>query len=203
MPAESLRQSLLHGNKELSKRARSSNSKRMRESLSRMVVCLGVLACFAGCASTGQQQVNPQITSALSASGVTGSTYNKVASGQKLAYNDILTLVSKGVPAHVVESYLQSTGAVYQLSSSQISTLQNAGAAPQLVNYLQETGGFYAHQPASGQGGSSSTGPNPQYVNSPLYQDEQPFAYNAPEVDYWYNSSYEESMYSPFSFDGG
>lgn len=38
--------------------------------------------------------------------------------------------------------------------------------------------------------------------NSPLYQDEQPFAYNAPEVDYWYNSAYEESLYSPFSFNG-
>lgn len=38
--------------------------------------------------------------------------------------------------------------------------------------------------------------------NSPLYQDEQPFAYNAPAVDYWYNSAYEESLYSPFAFDG-
>lgn len=38
--------------------------------------------------------------------------------------------------------------------------------------------------------------------NSQLAQDQQPFAYNAPEVDYWYNSGYEESLYSPFAFDG-
>ena len=40
-----------------------------------------------------------------------------------------------------------------------------------------------------------------EYYNSPYYQDKQPFAYNAPAIDDWYDSGYEESLYSPFSFD--
>lgn len=153
---------------------------------------------FSGCA-TAQKQVDPSITSALSQQGVSGPTYNKVAAGQRLGFNDILLLVERGVPAHVIESYLQSTQAVYQFSNAQLAELRTAGAPSQLLHYLQETGGFFSPSspaaPASGQ-------QHAQLVNSPLYQDEQPFAYNAPEVDYWYNSAYEESLYSPFSFDG-
>jgi hypothetical protein len=40
-----------------------------------------------------------------------------------------------------------------------------------------------------------------EYYNSPSYQVRQPFAYNAPAIDDWYDSGYEESLYSPFSFD--
>jgi len=161
------------------------------------------VSCFivfaAACATTGQQKVDPQITAALSARGVTGSTYNKVANGRKLDYNDILLLVEKGVPAHIVESYLQSTEAIYQLTSSQTSQLRSAGAAPQLLSYLGDTGGFYGTPVARRK---SPSAPSYETTDSPLYQDEQPFAYNAPEVDHWYNSAYEESLYSPFSFDG-
>lgn len=161
-----------------------------------MVSCLVVFV--AACATTGQQKVDPQITAALSASGVSGATYDKVANGRKLNYNDILLLVEKGVPVHIVESYLQSTEAVYQLTQSQTSQLRSAGAAPQLLSYLGDTGGFYGTPVARRQ---SPSAPSYETTNSPLYQDEQPFAYNAPAVDYWYNSAYEESLYSPFSFD--
>jgi hypothetical protein len=43
--------------------------------------------------------------------------------------------------------------------------------------------------------------PAGQYTNSPRYQDEQPFAYNEPAIDGFYDSGYEESLYSPFSFN--
>lgn len=39
------------------------------------------------------------------------------------------------------------------------------------------------------------------YYNTRQYQQEQPFAYNEPWVDDFYDSSYEESLYSPFSFN--
>ena len=149
--------------------------------------------------ATSDTKVDPAITSALSGRGVSGSTYTKVANAKSLDFNDILTLVQKGVPAHIVESYLQSTQKTYRFTANQMNSLRSAGAAPQLLNYLSETGGFYARPPAPGM---PATGPRAQYTHSRLYQDEQPFAYNAPEIDSWYNSAYEESLYSPFSFDG-
>ncbi len=158
-------------------------------------VALGASSCMAG------SQVDSNITDALARSGVGGSTYAKVSNAKKLGFDDILNLVSKGVPAHIVESYLQSTQAVYRFSPTQLASLKNAGAAPQLLNYLAETGGFYAPSQDQASGNTPRGEQKARYLNSPLYQDEQPFAYNAPEVDYWYNSAYEESLYSPFSFD--
>lgn len=148
-------------------------------------------------ACSGTSQVNPQITSALTTAGVDGPTYAKVSAGEKLNYADILRLVQAGVPTHIIESYLQSTEATYRFTPNQLTALEQAGAKPQLVNYLGDTGGFY-NPP---QTASSSSQLTPSQRNSPLAQDQQPFAYNAPEVDYWYNSAYEESLYSPFSFN--
>jgi len=171
--------------------------------ISRLVLSLLVVPAavwLSGCATTGSQ-VSPAITSALTEQGVSGPTLEKVQSGLRLDYGDILQMVEKGVPDHIVESYLQSTQATYQFSDRQLANLRSAGASTQLVNYLTHTGGFYA---SAAPGTSSQAGATPRWEedNSPLNQDMQPFAYNAPAVDYWYNSAYEESLYSPFSFDG-
>jgi hypothetical protein len=155
-------------------------------------VCSGFLV---GCG--GSSQINPDITQALTTAGVTGPTYAKMQAGEKLGYGDILVLVQARVPTHIIESYLQSTEAVYKFSPNQLTALEQAGATSQLVNYLSDTGGFY-NPPAASSTAQSLT---PSQRNSPLSQDQQPFAYNAPEVDYWYNSAYEESLYSPFSFN--
>jgi len=58
----------------------------------------------------------------------------------------------------------------------------------------------------AGGPGSSDGNPGPgdarrAYYNTPQYQQEQPFAYDEPIVDDFYDSSYEESLYSPFSFN--
>jgi hypothetical protein len=56
----------------------------------------------------------------------------------------------------------------------------------------------------AGDNGGSSPGPGDAqraYYNTGSYQDEQPFAYNEPVVSDFYDSSYEESLYSPFSFN--
>jgi hypothetical protein len=165
-----------------------------------LVLTLGVGAFLSGCNSG--PIVNPAVTNAAAQAGVTGTTYEKMKYGMALNYNDIMTLVQKEVPTHIIESYLQSTEAVYRFSPAQLNRLRSAGASSHLLAYLQETEGFYApHRVAAS--GIPRGEQRAQYTNSPLYQDEQPFAYNAPEVDYWYNSAYEESLYSPFSFDQG
>ncbi len=40
-----------------------------------------------------------------------------------------------------------------------------------------------------------------RYLNTPQYQREAPFAKNPPAVDFMYNSAFDESLYSPFSFN--
>jgi hypothetical protein len=121
--------------------------------------------------------------------------------GEPLDVSDISNLVKSDMPSALVVGYLNSTRRVYHLSPAQLGTLRAQGASPQILNYLQESGGFY------GQGKPGGGLPVPRgqqraaYENSPLYQDEQPFAYNEPVIDDWYDSAYEESLYSPFSYD--
>ncbi|GAB4173457.1 MAG: hypothetical protein Fur0032_13050 [Terrimicrobiaceae bacterium] len=155
------------------------------------------LVLMAGCASN---QISPQVSSTLASAGVGPSTTVKMQNGQPLDYDDIVELVRKNVPTHVILGYLQSTGKVYNFGPTQLQALKDQGASSELVNYLQETQGFYGRAP-SRRGSNPGGVPSPAYNNSPLYQDEQPFAYNEPLVDDWYNSSYEESLYSPFSFN--
>ena len=159
-----------------------------------------LLAAFFTFACATSSQVNPQITGALSQSGVTGPTYSKVNSGETLDLGDIVDLVQKGVPPHIIISYLQSTSAVYNFNDAQFAELKQAGAPTQLLAYLGESDGFYGQTSPAQQARVKKLPPG-QHKNSPLYQDEQPFAYNQPEVDGWYDSGYEESTYSPFSFN--
>jgi hypothetical protein len=96
---------------------------------------------LSACAST--PQVDPAVAAALSSRGVEQGTYTRVTQGSVLDYNDILNLLEKKVPTHIIISYLQSTRKAYNLSYSQLQGLKDAGAAPQLLNYLTETQGFY------------------------------------------------------------
>ena len=149
-----------------------------------------------GCASG--PKVDPQITAAVAACHVNQGTYNKVSNGGTLDYNDITALVQGRVPSHIIVGYLRSTQHVYNLSYAQLADLKAAGAKPHLLNYLTETQGFYGNNMPVKSGNKT-----PKYVrnNSKLEQDKQPFFYNAPVVDDWYDSAYTESSYSPFSFN--
>lgn len=151
-----------------------------------------------GCASG--PQVDPQITATLAARHVPTATYDKVYHGRALAYADIENLVVQKVPSQTIVSYLQSTEKVYDLTYSQLAELKEAGASAQLLNYLSETEGFYGYHPTAAAARSKKQQKD-AYYHDALYQDEQPFAYNEPEVDDWYDSGYEESLYSPFSMD--
>jgi len=161
-------------------------------------IALSALAFSVGCSSG--PQVDPAVLSAATSRGVAQSTCSKMSSATPLDYQDIMNLVSKGVPSTTVIGYLNSTRRVYNFSYSQLAALKSAGATPQVLNYLSETQGFYGNNtPRTAKRGDGV--PHNVRVNSPLYQDEQPFAYNEPIVDDWYDSSYEESLYSPFSFN--
>lgn len=153
---------------------------------------------LAACAST--QQIDPAVSSTLSSRGVATGTTAKMNAGQVLGYSDILDLVQKDVPSSVIVGYLNSTRKVYNFSYGQLQSLKAAGATPQVLNYLTETQGFYGHtSPAQTERLKGEQ--KRAYFNSPGYQNQQPFAYNQPMIDGFYDSGYEESLYSPFSFN--
>lgn len=154
--------------------------------------------CLAACAST--PQVNPSVAAALSSKNVPQSTQAKVDQGQVLGYQDIKNLVQNDVPSNIIVGYLSSTRKVYNFSYSQLQGLRSAGASSQVLNYLSESQGFYGNNTPK-QKSRTAMEQKGEYYNSPNYQNQQPFAYNQPEIDDWYDSGYEESLYSPFSFN--
>lgn len=151
---------------------------------------------LAACAST--PQVNPAVATALSSRGVEQSTQTKVAQGSALNYDDILNLVRKQVPTHIIISTLQSTQRAYNFSSGQLEGLKAAGATTQLLNYLRETRGFYGVNTPK-QAARLKGEQRRAYYDTPGYQAQQPFG--TPMIDEWVDPGYEESLYSPFSFN--
>jgi hypothetical protein len=161
-----------------------------------LTALLAVILFCGGCASG--PKVDPQVTAAVAAANVNKITYDKVFNAMPLGYSDIMNMVKCHVPSHITVGYLRSTQKVYDFNYSQLASLKAAGAKPHLLNYLTETQGFYGNNQPKKTGSKT-----PSYVknNSPLEQDQQPFGYNAPLIDDWYDSAYTEASYSPFSFD--
>jgi hypothetical protein len=162
------------------------------------VFVLGMLLLCSGCASG--PQVDPQITAAVAAANVNKTTYDKIYNARNLDYADIMNLVKGHVSPRIIVDYLRSTQQVYNFTYAQLSALKAAGAKPHLLNYLTETQGFYGNNTAPKSGNKV---PKDVKYNTKLNQDQQPFYYNAPLIDDWYDSAYDESCYSPFSFDTG
>jgi hypothetical protein len=129
---------------------------------------------------------------------VAADTVAKMSAAEKLGFGDILNLVRKGVPSQTIIAYLNSTKGTMPFSAAQRDELKAAGADEPLLAFLSEERGFYAKHPAPR---SRAMAPAGQYTNSRGYQNEQPFAYNEPAVDGFFDSSYEDSLYSPFSFN--
>ena len=151
---------------------------------------------FLGCSTN--PAVDPQVIAAVTAHNVAQGTYDKMARGATLDYNDIVQLVRKRVPSQIIVGYLRSTQTIYNFTYAQLRHLREIGATPEVLNYLTETQGFYGQNQAPSHGGKI---PNYIRTNSMLNQDKQPFFYNEPIVDDWYDSAYEESCFSPFSFN--
>ena len=107
-------------------------------------------------------------------------------------------LIAKNVPTHIIIGYLQSTRKTYDFSYSQLQALKAAGATPQLLNYLTETQGFYGVNTPK-QAKRLSGEQRRAYYNTPGYQTQGPFS--TPLIEEWADPGYEESLYSPFSFN--
>jgi hypothetical protein len=157
-------------------------------------VIMMLVACSSG------PQVNSAVLSAATSRGVAQTTESKMSKARMLDLDDIENLVSKGVPSQTIIAYLTSIRQCFRLSSEQLTELQSDGADQQLLAYLRESTGFY-HTSAAPRAAKHPQEPAGQYANSSSYQDDQPFAYNEPAVDGFYDSAYEESLYSPFSFN--
>lgn len=149
--------------------------------------------------STGSQ-VNSSVLSAATSRGVAQSTSDKMSAARPLDFSDLENLVSRGVPSSTIIAYLNSVRETPNLSASQLDTLEQTGADSQLTAFLRESGSFALRSSPSSPS-QASREPAGQYTNSRAYQDEQPFAYNEPAIDGFYDSGYEESLYSPFSFN--
>lgn len=170
----------------------------MKSSILRQIIP-GIFALLLAACSSGPQ-VSSAVLSAATSRGVAQSTEEKMSNARPLDLDDLENLVSKGVPSQTIIAYLTSIRQTFRYSPEELADLQSDGADLQLLAYLRETGGFYnPHSPTRSPGHPQE--PAGQYTNSRGYQNEQPFAYNEPAIDGFYDSAYEESLYSPFSFN--
>jgi hypothetical protein len=170
----------------------------MKSTTFRHLVAVALVLTLAACSSG--PQVNSAVLSAATSRGVAQSTEEKMSNARALDLDDLENLVSKGVPSQTIIDYLTSIRQSFRYSSGHLADLQSDGADQQLLAYLRESSGFYNSSAAPRTAGHAQE-PAGQYTNSRGYQDEQPFAYNEPAIDGFYNSAYEESLYSPFSFN--
>jgi hypothetical protein len=167
---------------------------------SAFVTVLLPLISFAIIGCSGGPQVNQSVLSAASSRGVATTTQQKMSAARPLDFLDLQNLIAKGVPSQTIVAYLSSIQQSFNLTPQQLASLKSAGASPELTAYLVDSRRFYASGAASPRN-QSSKHPSGAYYNTPGYQNEQPFAYNEPAIDGFYNSGYEESLYSPFSFN--
>ena len=162
----------------------------------KFLLCAAALA-LAGCATTSQ--VDPKIMAEFSKTGVPETTTLKVRDGMPLSVADVAASAKAGVPGPGLVSYMQSTRKAYNLSNSDLASLRAAGTPGPVVSYMQRSYNFY------GKGANAVDQSHPYFAteNYNRYGGaiKAPFAYAPPQVDTFFNSGYEESLYSPFSFD--
>ena len=160
------------------------------------VLFLALLA-LAGCATTSQ--VDPKILGEFSKPGIPQETALKVREGLPLSVTDVAASSKAGVPGPGLVSYMQSTRKAYNLSNADLAKLRAAGTPAPVITYMRRSYEFYGK------------GPNAVDQSHPYFAAENynryggaikaPFAYAPPQIDTFFNSGYEESLYSPFSFD--
>ena len=151
-------------------------------------------AALTGCATIDPSQVDPQILNAFSSRGVSQETLFKVRNGLPLSVAQVAESAQKGVPGPGLVSYMQSTRKAYNLSNADLAQLRSAGTPPQVINYMQRSAGFYARGP-------KAVDQKHPYFTDDRYNLEAPFAYAPPQADTFFNSAYEDNLYTPFSYE--
>lgn len=153
---------------------------------------LAAALVLSGCATTSQ--VDPKILAEFSKTGVPETTALKVRDGMPLSVADVAASAKAGVPGPGLVSYMQSTRKAYNLSNSDIATLRAAGTPAPVINYMQRSYGYFTSGP-------KAVNQKHPYFNEERYQLEAPFAYEPPMADTFFNSAYEDNLYSPFSYE--
>ena len=157
---------------------------------------LAVLA-LAGCATTSQ--ADPKILGEFSKPGVPAATTLKVREGLPLNVADVAASARAGVPGPGLVSYMQSTRKAYNLSNADLAKLRAAGTPAPVITYMRRSYEFYGKGPkAVDQSHPYFSGQNYNRYGGNV---NAPFAYEPPAVDTFFDSSYEENLYSPFSFN--
>lgn len=155
-------------------------------------------AALTGCASLQQSQVDPKILSEFTSRSVSDETVFKVREGLPLSVAQVAECAQKGVPGPGLVSYMQSTRKAYNLSNADLAKLRKAGTPAPVINYMQRSYNYY------------TKGPKAVDQSHPYFATENynryggikaPFAYAPPQADTFFNSAYEDDLYSPFSFD--
>jgi len=160
------------------------------------VLLLAALA-LAGCATTSQ--VDPKILGEFSKPGIPQETAFKVREGLPLSVADVAASARAGVPGPGLVSYMQSTRKAYNLSNADLAALRSAGTPAPVVNYMRRSYEFYGKGPkAVDQSHPYFSGENYNRYGGNV---NAPFAYEPPAVDTFFDSSYEDNLYSPFSFN--
>ena len=157
------------------------------------VLLLSLLA-LAGCATIDPAQVDPKILNAFDSRGVSDATLLKVRNGLPLTVGQVAEASQKGVPGPGLISYMQSTRKAYNLSNADIATLRTAGTPAPVINYMQRSYSYFTSGP-------KAVNQKHPYFNEERYQLEAPFAYEPPMADTFFNSAYEDNLYSPFSYE--
>jgi hypothetical protein len=152
--------------------------------LLRSLCILALLAMVTSCATTSQPSGTPPVLAKLAALKIDQGTYYKIANHRVLTYSDILGLLQKNVPSPVILTYIQSTHAPYTLTNSQITTLNNAGASADLLNYLGKSIGFFEATERSQTGGAGKWRNDP-YFTDPYFMGDGPFGPGFPGE--WYD----------------
>ncbi len=146
-----------------------------------------------------QSQVDPKILNEFTSRGVSSGTLFMVRDGMPLSVAQVAEAAQKGVPGPGLVSYMQSTRKAYNLSNADIAKLKAAGTPAPVINYMQRSYGYYTKGPkAVDQKHPYFAGENYNRYGGAV---KAPFAYAPPQADTFFNSSYEENLYSPFSYE--
>lgn len=137
-------------------------------------------------------QVDPKILNDFSSRNVSSATLLKVRNGLPLTVGQVAESAQKGVPGPGLVSYLQSTRKAYNLSNADIATLRAAGTPAPVIDYMRRSYNLYTKGP-------KAVNQKHPYFSDERYNLEAPFAYEPPMADTFFNSAYEDNLYSPFS----
>jgi len=132
--------------------------------VSRLPVLLLPLLLTA-CGLSDQQKAD---YASVQRAGVSSAIYDKMVHGDALSLWDIKSLSRAGVSDAVIIRYLRDHGAVYYLTSDDVSGLRKAGVSQSVVDYMLQT--------------SQAVGPYP-YPAYPYWAD--PYGGPYPPGPYW------------------